>query len=237
MRARNIKPGILRNEFFGTADPLLTLLFQGLWMLADREGRLEDRPMRIKADVFPYRDFDINGGLTVIQREGFIRRYEVCGKRYIQITNFREHQRPHSTEARSVIPPEPAAEANNSEPTVSPPLDHALNTGFTDSLIHSPDGERGASPPLPPPPPPAKQKKRKSKVAPNRGARLPQDWTLPQDWGEWAEKQGLSMAEILRERDKFRNYWKAKPGADGTKLDWEGTWQNWIYRHLERKSA
>lgn len=149
MRARNIKPGILRNEFFGTADPLLTILFEGLWMIADREGRLEDRPMLIKADVFPYREgIDVNGGLTVIEREGFIQRYEVNGKRYIQIKNFLEHQKPHSTEKQSLIPPPPVVteeakkikeqkqdviviNKNNSEPTVNPPLDNA-----PDSLIH-----------------------------------------------------------------------------------------------------
>lgn len=128
MRARNIKPGILRNEFFGTADPLLTILFEGLWMIADREGRLEDRPMLIKADVFPYREnVDVNGMLTVIEREGFIERYVIDNKKYIQVKNFHEHQKPHSTEKQSVIPPP----LNNSEPTVNPPLDNA-----PDSLIH-----------------------------------------------------------------------------------------------------
>jgi hypothetical protein len=43
MRARSIKPGICDNEILGTADPLYTLLFERLWMMADREGRLEDR--------------------------------------------------------------------------------------------------------------------------------------------------------------------------------------------------
>src|SRR5262244_3073085 len=54
IRARNIKPGIFKNELLGAADPLLTLLFEGLWCMADREGRLEDRPLRIKAEIFPY---------------------------------------------------------------------------------------------------------------------------------------------------------------------------------------
>lgn len=140
MRARNIKPGIFRNEFFGTSDPLYTILFQGLWMIADREGRLEDRPMLIKADVFPYREnVDINGMLTVIEREGFIQRYVVGGKKYIQVKNFKEHQKPHNTEKQSVIPPPDNITVNNGEPTVNPPLDNAPDSlihRFTDSLIH-----------------------------------------------------------------------------------------------------
>jgi hypothetical protein len=78
MRSRNIKPGLFRNEILGAAEPLLTLLFQGLWCIADREGRLEDRPQRIKAEVFPYRDVpDIDGYLTQLEEMGFIRRYKV----------------------------------------------------------------------------------------------------------------------------------------------------------------
>ena len=66
-RARNIKPSFFMNEDLGQADPLVSLLFISLWCLADREGRLEDRPLKIKAQTFPYREIsDFNGYLTVI---------------------------------------------------------------------------------------------------------------------------------------------------------------------------
>jgi hypothetical protein len=55
MRARNLKPGLFKNELLGEANPLLTILFEGLWCLSDREGRLEDRPLRFCAEIFPYR--------------------------------------------------------------------------------------------------------------------------------------------------------------------------------------
>lgn len=70
-RSRNIKPGLFKNEILGVADPIYTLAFQGLWLLADREGRLEDRPLRIKAETFPYRDgVDMNALLDWLQAEG-----------------------------------------------------------------------------------------------------------------------------------------------------------------------
>ena len=47
-RARNIKPGFFKNEFLAEMPCEVRLLFIGLWTLADREGRLEDRPKRIK---------------------------------------------------------------------------------------------------------------------------------------------------------------------------------------------
>lgn len=104
-RARNIKPGIFTNEILGAADPLFTLAFQGLWLLADREGRLEDRPLRIKAEIFPYREgLDINELLDWLQEQGFILRYEVAGKRYIEVINFTKHQNPHKNEKPSELP-------------------------------------------------------------------------------------------------------------------------------------
>lgn len=87
-RARNIKPGIFKNEILGVADPLCTLLFEGLWMLADREGRLEDRPIRIKGELFPYRDgVDVVALVTWLEQQGFVRRYQADGKSIIQIIN------------------------------------------------------------------------------------------------------------------------------------------------------
>lgn len=33
----------------------------------------------------------------------------------------------------------------------------------------------------------------------------------------------------------FRDYWRAKPGQAGVKLDWQATWRNWCRREAERK--
>jgi hypothetical protein len=104
-RARNIKPGFFKNEDLGTADPFVSLLFAGLWTLADKAGVLEDRPLRIKAELFPYREgFDINGYITVLMSLGFIHKYEANGIKLIQIANFTKHQNPHHTEKASEYP-------------------------------------------------------------------------------------------------------------------------------------
>lgn len=105
MRARSLKPGICTNELLGTADPYYSLLFERLWMMADREGRLEDRPLRIKAEAFPYRDgLDVEPMLAWLAEHEFIVRYRVANARYIQVTKFAEHQRPHANERASIIP-------------------------------------------------------------------------------------------------------------------------------------
>src|SRR4051812_10344417 len=105
MRARNIKPGFFTNEILGSGDPLKQLLFEGLWCLADRAGRLEDRPLRIRAEVFPYRpNVEVNRLIDELAADGFCERYEVGNVAYIQVVNFDEHQRPHHTERDSNIP-------------------------------------------------------------------------------------------------------------------------------------
>lgn len=104
-RARNIKPAFFTNELLGTVDPIIGMTFIGLWCLADKNGILEDRPLRIKAELFPYRDgLDINGYLTVLEQLGFVFRYEVDSLQYIQIVNFSKHQSPHHTEKSKNFP-------------------------------------------------------------------------------------------------------------------------------------
>jgi len=75
-----------------------------LWCLADREGRLEDRPKRIKASIFPYEDIDVDPLLTELESRSFLVRYIVDGKGFIQINNFLKHQNPHYKEVASEIP-------------------------------------------------------------------------------------------------------------------------------------
>lgn len=103
-RARNIKPALFTNEILGVGHPLCTLLFQGLWVLADRAGRLEDRPLRIKAEIFPYREADVDAMLHWLAHKGFIVRYQADGKAFIEVLNFTKHQNPHKNEKESEIP-------------------------------------------------------------------------------------------------------------------------------------
>ena len=104
-RARNIKPGFFKNEVLAEMPMEARMLFIGLWTLADREGRLEDRPKRIKMELFPYDSFDVDPMLSRLQADGFLTRYDVGGVRFIQIENFVKHQDPHYKEKASEIPP------------------------------------------------------------------------------------------------------------------------------------
>lgn len=103
-RARNIKPGLFSNELLVELPAFDRLAFIGLWCLADREGRLEDRVKRIKIELFPCDDYDVDAGLARLAAAGFISRYQVAGFSVIEIVNFQKHQSPHGTEKDSTLP-------------------------------------------------------------------------------------------------------------------------------------
>jgi hypothetical protein len=155
-RARTIKPGFFANDTLAEVHPLGRLLFAGLWTIADRAGRLEDRPRRIKAAVLPYDECDVDALLGVLAERGFILRYARGTARYIQILRFEAHQNPHKNEGASTIPapgdsaatPGDAPEQHGTR-TVQAPEQHGTNPAdhfnqITDHLIGTPS-ESGAA--------------------------------------------------------------------------------------------
>jgi hypothetical protein len=118
-RIRTIKPGFFKNEDIAGLPSMTRLFFIGLWTQADRAGRLEDRPRRLKAEIFPYDNYDVEKGLNELQSAGFIIRYKanvnvsdrvlapeqpVTELALIQITNFSKHQQPNVKEVQSTFP-------------------------------------------------------------------------------------------------------------------------------------
>jgi hypothetical protein len=63
-----------------------------------------------------------------------------------------------------------------------------------------------------------------SKKARKRASRLPEDFSADFEYARRAIPDLDADAEFAR----FRDYWRAKPGASGTKADWPATWRNWI---------
>lgn len=150
-RARNIKPGFFKNDVLAECHPLARILFAGLWCEADREGRLEDRPKRLKAEYLAYDECDCDELLDQLAQRNFIARYSADGNHYIQVLEFKKHQNPHVKEQKSTIP----APCLHSANTVQTIVEHSSSRADSPSLI--PDSNETASQSAPPenPAPPA----------------------------------------------------------------------------------
>ena len=62
-------------------------------------------------------------------------------------------------------------------------------------------------------------------------------WELPEPWGIDAEALGWKSGDVLREAEKFRQYWTAGRGA-GTRRSvkgWRQTWSNWLEKAARDK--
>lgn len=134
MRSRNLKPGFFKNADLADAGPHTQLLFAGLWLMADKEGRLKDQPRVIKAELFPYYDVDVNRELTVLSRLGHVHRFVANEIGVIEVRNFKKHQSPHHTEKPSELPGaddvSPCIQGTreiNGDATVNSPLENGGN--------------------------------------------------------------------------------------------------------------
>lgn len=190
-RARNLKPGFFKNEDLAECSPWARLCFAGLWTLADREGRLEDRPKRIKAELFAFDAFDVDPLLTELARRRFIVRYEIDGERFIQVSKFLDHQTPHYSEKPSVIKPPPLQEKSThidkpdskSTPGVKPPSRGGHNPLNPSSLNPSS---------LNPPPTGGEARKRAATSPPPE---RPQD-VAEQVWNDWLALRKEKRAKV-----------------------------------------
>lgn len=138
-RSRNIKPAFFKNEELADIDPIGRLLFIGLWTLSDRNGLVENRPKRIRAEIFPYEhDVDINRYITVLEQLGFIQLLTDGESDYLYIVNFSKHQNPHHTEKTPLPDPKGLNVKGFDGLTVKEPLLNGENPADSLTLIPDP---------------------------------------------------------------------------------------------------
>lgn len=137
MRRREISPEFWTDERVVELTDAAKLLFVGLWNLADREGRLEDRPLAIGFKVRPWAPREAAALLDELLQVGLIVRYVADGVAVLCIPRFADHQRPHPKEVASKLPPPP------SSPLPSPPPQPPIPTQDTASREKSRQATEG----------------------------------------------------------------------------------------------
>jgi hypothetical protein len=220
-RTRSIKPSFFKNEYLAECDPMARLLFVGLWTLADSQGRMEFRPLRIKAELFPYDNCDIVGLLKQLADRGFVRAYESGDVKVLEIPTFGEHQRCHPDERDEGLPPPdelaetivfPEQNAKPGNPTMEPGNPPA-SCAFNPSTFNPSTSTAPSTP----------QRRRCSKPAD------PLRWTAESGWegitdadhAEWS--QAYPAADLPVELAKATQWLRANP-----KKARKSNWRKWL---------
>jgi hypothetical protein len=96
-RIRSIKPEFFTSISIADLSRDARLMFVGMWTHVDDDGRCIDEPRLIKAALFPLDDdlepTQIDTLMGELDYHGRIIRYDVDGRRYVQIVGFNEHQK------------------------------------------------------------------------------------------------------------------------------------------------
>jgi hypothetical protein len=112
-RIRTVKPAFFRHRGLYLLEQSsgfpIRVAFEGLWTVADREGRFRWKPEELKLDCLPYDALDFSDVLNALERGDFVRRYEVDAKAYGWIPSFLEHQVINQREAASTLPEPPTS--------------------------------------------------------------------------------------------------------------------------------
>lgn len=105
-RIRSVHPGFFKDDRLVPCSAFARLLVIGLGVEADDKGIFEWKPITIKMNVFPGDSLDIEVLLGELLAAEAIRCYEIDGRKYGAIRNFRKHQRPKTPNSIHPITPE-----------------------------------------------------------------------------------------------------------------------------------
>ncbi len=62
-----------------------------------------------------------------------------------------------------------------------------------------------------------------------RGSRMPKSFAIDDAMKAWATEKAPDV-DLVKATDEFVDHWTGVAGKAGVKLDWTGTWRNWIRR-------
>lgn len=105
-RIRSLHPTLFTDENYMAVSIPARELIKGLWCEADDQGVFQWKPLTIKARIFPADAISVEALLDELAERDFIKAFDVDGRRYGAIRNFRKFQRPKKPNAINPLPTE-----------------------------------------------------------------------------------------------------------------------------------
>lgn len=98
-RIRSIHPGLFTDERFVSLSADAQVFLLGLWTEADDQGVFEWKPLTLRMRLRPTKDGPVEPLLAEIVAAQAIKQFEIGGRIYGAIRNFRKYQRPKKPNA------------------------------------------------------------------------------------------------------------------------------------------
>lgn len=104
-RSRLLRPEFFEDETLADLGDETMLVLAGLWIVVDRDGRIQDSARLIQSQVRPFNPgCDIESILQSLSEAGYIYRYSVADRKLIQICGWLKQQTIHHRERKSELP-------------------------------------------------------------------------------------------------------------------------------------
>lgn len=228
-RIRTIKPEFPQSESMGRVSREARLLFLLLFTIADDEGRSRGSSRMLASLLFPYDDDAaglIDSWLEQLEREDCVRRYEVSGAIYLEITNWLKHQKIDKP-SKSRLPSFEEGSRVVAKPREEAATDLVSSIRTMDQGSGTLDLLPAASQPEPKQPTASRQRR-------TANVSLPTDWAPSDEEWKYATSIGFTAVAIDRQALEFREHAKR---VDRRCADWSAAWRAWLRKALDIDST
>jgi hypothetical protein len=105
-RIRSIHPGFFSDDIYAFLSDSAQAFVIGLWTECDDQGIFEWNPGKLKLRLRPGKDGSVDPILEELEAANCIKSYELDGRKYGLVRNFKDFQRPKKPNSTYFMPPE-----------------------------------------------------------------------------------------------------------------------------------
>jgi hypothetical protein len=127
-RIRSVHPGLFTDEAFMGLSDAAQIFFVGILTECDDQGVFEWKPNTLRARLRPVKDGSVEPLLSELEASNNVSSYELDGRKYGAVRNFRIWQRPKKPNSIHPLPKELRTYVGLTGRS-SPPVPHQFGTG------------------------------------------------------------------------------------------------------------